>query len=69
MHINIYRASFDVITNISLLSFKVTSMHSEFQGCFLLVCMAVTSKNRRILELLLDITAFAQTVWGWGEQD
>lgn len=70
IHVNIYQASFDVVaTNGSLLSFKVTSMHSEFQGCFLLVCVTINSKNLRILDLLLSITALAWTVWGWGEQD
>lgn len=48
--INICQASFDIITaNISLLSFKVTAVHSGFQGCFLPVCVAVNSKNPRIL--------------------
>lgn len=44
-------------------------MHSEFQGCFLLLSMTINSKNLRILDFLLDITALAWTVWGWGEQD
>lgn len=61
--INISQTSFDVVAaNTSLLSFKVTAVHSWFQGCFLPFCVAVNSKNPRILFFLLDFTALAWIV-------